>query len=57
MASISALGRNLFMWRPKSNSYTDPEFSDAGSGNAIGETSVGETPPTRFYGANLTLTF
>jgi len=56
-ASISLLGRNLLMFRPKSNTFTDPEFSDAGSGNAIGETSVGETPPTRFYGANLTLTF
>jgi TonB-linked SusC/RagA family outer membrane protein len=56
-ASLSLLGRNLLMWRPKSNQWTDPEFSDAGSGNAIGSTSVGETPPTRFYGANLTVTF
>jgi len=56
-ASVSLLGRNLLMLRPKSNSYTDPEFSDAGSGNAVGQTSVGETPPTRFYGANITLTF
>jgi TonB-linked SusC/RagA family outer membrane protein len=56
-ASLSVLGRNLFMFRPKSNSYTDPEFSDAGSGNAIGQTSVNETPPTRFFGGNITLTF
>jgi len=56
-ASVSLLGRNLLMYRPKSNQWTDPEFSDAGSGNAIGSTSVNETPPTRFYGANLTITF
>jgi TonB-linked SusC/RagA family outer membrane protein len=56
-ASVSLLGRNLLMFRPKSNTFTDPEFSDAGSGNGIGSTSVNETPPTRFYGANLTLTF
>jgi len=56
-ASIGLVGRNLLMFRPKSNTFTDPEFSDAGSGNAIGQTSINETPPTRFYGANITLTF
>jgi hypothetical protein len=56
-ASVALLGRNLLMWRPKSNTFTDPEFSDAGTGNATGSTSVGETPPTRFFGGNLTLTF
>jgi TonB-linked SusC/RagA family outer membrane protein len=56
-ASIGLVGRNLLMFRPKSNTFTDPEFSDAGSGNATGTTSVNQTPPTRFYGANLTLTF
>jgi TonB-linked SusC/RagA family outer membrane protein len=56
-ASISAIGRNLWMWRPKSNTFTDPEFSDAGSGNSIGSTSTNETPPTRFIGGNITITF
>ena len=56
-ATISFIGRNLLMFRPKSNTFTDPEFSDAGSGNAIGATSVGETPPTRFLGGNLQITF
>ena len=56
-ASISLIGRNLLMIRPKSNDSVDPEFSDAGSGNAIGSTSVDETPPTRFYGATLSVTF
>jgi TonB-linked SusC/RagA family outer membrane protein len=56
-ASISLIGRNLLMIRPKSNDSIDPEFSDAGSGNAIGSTSVNQTPPTRFYGATLSVTF
>ena len=56
-ASISLIGRNLFELRPKSNIYTDPEFSDAGTGNAIGANSDNILPPTRFYGANITITF
>jgi TonB-linked SusC/RagA family outer membrane protein len=56
-ASLSLIGRNLLMIRPKSNNSIDPEFSDAGSGNAIGSTSVNQTPPTRFYGATLSVTF
>lgn len=56
-ASIALIGRNLLMIRPKSNDSIDPEFSDAGSGNAVGTTSISETPPTRFYGATLSVTF
>jgi hypothetical protein len=56
-ATIGAVGRNLLMLRPKSNFWTDPEFSDAGSGNALGSTSEYQTPPTRIWGFNLTLTF
>jgi TonB-linked SusC/RagA family outer membrane protein len=56
-ASIAIIGRNLLMFRPKSNDSIDPEFSDAGSGNAIGTTSVNQTPPTRFYGATLSVSF
>jgi len=56
-ASISLIGRNLLMFRPKSNDSVDPEFSDAGSGNGIGSTSISQTPPTRFYGASLSVSF
>ncbi|SDT60715.1 TonB-linked outer membrane protein, SusC/RagA family [Mucilaginibacter mallensis] len=56
-ASVSLIGRNLLMFTPKSNIYTDPEFSESGNGNAVGATSDGQLPPTRFYGANLTVTF
>jgi TonB-linked SusC/RagA family outer membrane protein len=57
-ASISVQGRNLFMWVPKTNLYTDPEYSLNGAdSNAIGFTSVGLTPPARYVGATLSLTF
>jgi len=59
-ARISAQGRNLFIFLPKDNVYTDPEYSagDGNSnGNAIGLTSLGQTPPSRFFGGTLSLTF
>jgi len=55
-ARIGLVGRNLFMFLPKNNIYTDPEFN-AGSGNAVGFTDSGQTPATRSYGFNVTLTF
>ncbi len=56
-ADISAQGRNLFLWAPKTNIYTDPEYSALGAdSNAIGFTSLGETPPGRFFGLSLSLT-
>ena len=55
-ASIALVGRNLLMYRPKSNTFTDPEFSDT-TGNAIGSTSTNQTPPTRYYGATVTVAF
>ncbi|MDB5031015.1 SusC/RagA family TonB-linked outer membrane protein [Mucilaginibacter sp.] len=54
-ASVSIIGRNLFMWRPKSNNWTDPEFAGT-SGNAIGYEN-NQLPPTRLFGANLNVTF
>jgi TonB-linked SusC/RagA family outer membrane protein len=57
-ATISLQGRNLFVWLAKSNYYTDPEYSDAGNdNNGIGLTGLGQTPPSRFYGATVSLTF
>lgn len=58
-ARISVQGRNLFVFLPSTNVYTDPEYSDgngSSSGNAIGLTNLGQTPPSRYYGATLTLT-
>ncbi len=60
-ATISIQGRNLLLWLPKSNIYTDPEFNNTSTqdpnGNAIGVNSLAQAPPTRFYGATISLTF
>ncbi|MCX2573676.1 SusC/RagA family TonB-linked outer membrane protein [Pedobacter sandarakinus] len=56
-ATVSVQGRNLFLWAPKTNVYTDPEYSAFNSSsNAIGFTSISQTPPGRFYGLSLTVT-
>ena len=55
-ATASIVGRNLFIWRPKDNQWTDPEFSEDNS-NAVGQTSTFQAPPVRSYGLNLTLIF
>lgn len=44
---VSLIGRNLFMWRPSANKWTDPEYSTNGNGNAVGYTTEFQTPPTR----------
>ncbi len=61
-ASIGISGRNLFMWVPKSNVWTDPEFqggngNSAYTGNATGRSTAFNFPPTRTYGASIRLTF
>ncbi|MGA9650913.1 SusC/RagA family TonB-linked outer membrane protein [Pedobacter sp.] len=58
-ARISAQGRNLFIFLPKTNVYTDPEYnsnSTTNSGNGVGLNGT-QTPPSRYYGATLSLTF
>lgn len=57
-ASISLQGRNLLMLLPKTNIYTDPEYSDNGStSNGIGVAAIASAPPSRYYGATISLTF
>lgn len=69
-ASFGISGRNLLMWVPKSNVWTDPEFAGATqiingvstgnagyTGNATGRSTAFNFPPTRIFGANLTLKF
>lgn len=55
-ASFIISGRNLVMLRPKTNLWTDPEFSEDTS-NAVGRTGTGQAPPTRIFSATLSLTF
>lgn len=59
--TVSLTGRNLLTWLPKSNQWTDPEFSSNGNsaytGNAQGRSTGYNMPPTRIFGANVTFQF
>lgn len=54
--TVGIQGRNLFLWTPKSNIYTDPEYSFSDS-NAIGVNSLSQSPPSRYFGGTVSLTF
>jgi TonB-linked SusC/RagA family outer membrane protein len=54
--SFSLIGRNLFIWKPKSNIWSDPEFSTNATGNAVGYTTEFQTPPTRIISASIKAT-
>jgi hypothetical protein len=57
-AQVGIVGRNLLMLRPQTNIWTDPEFNQQdGNSNAMGYTTVDQTPPTRIYGFSVKLTF
>jgi TonB-linked SusC/RagA family outer membrane protein len=56
--TFSLTGRNLFMFLPKTNVYTDPEFSnESGDSNLRGVNDDAELPGTRVFGADLKVTF
>jgi len=59
-ATIGLQGRNLFLWVPKDNLYTDPDYSDTStgtnSGNGIGLTGY-QQPPSRYFGFNVSVNF
>ncbi len=55
-ASFAIVGRNLILWRPKSNNWTDPEFSNSPS-NSVGVSDDDQLFPTRIFGASLNITF
>lgn len=58
---VSITGRNLFTFLPKTNQWTDPEFSSSGNnaytGNAQGRSTAYNLPPTRIFGANVVFQF
>lgn len=54
--NVSVSGRNLLMFRPSTNKWSDPEFSEDTS-NAVGRSSVNQTPPTRIFSGTLAVTF
>lgn len=69
--NVALTGRNLALWLPKSNVYTDPDFMYTGDNTTfgIGNTSGVSTsntsgisnstinPPTRMWGGTIQLTF
>lgn len=54
--TFSLVGKNLLMWRPSQNLWTDPEFN-VGNFNAQGVSDYNQLPPTRQFGASLDITF
>jgi hypothetical protein len=52
--NLAVTARNLFMFLPKTNEWTDPEFSNT-TGNAQGVSGLDNTPPTRIFGASVTV--
>lgn len=56
--TISVQGRNLVMLLPKTNLYTDPEYSDNGStSNGIGVAGIVSPPPSRYFGGAISFNF
>ena len=65
-ASISLVGRNLFMWTPKTNIFGDPDYTGSGGNSNISGSSYNRnvsgmagtsSTSTRNYGFNLLLSF
>ena len=54
--TLSVIGKNLLMFRPSQNVWTDPEFSYT-AGNAQGISNYDQLPPTRQYGLSLNIKF
>ncbi len=65
-ASVSLVGRNLFMWTPKTNIWGDPDFTSAGGSSNITGTTYNSnisgyaglgSASTRSYGLNILVSF
>jgi TonB-linked SusC/RagA family outer membrane protein len=54
--TVSLQGRNLLLLTPASNEYTDPDYS-ANDNNATGVATLAQSPPTRYFGGTISLTF
>jgi TonB-linked SusC/RagA family outer membrane protein len=54
--NLAAWGRNLYTWLPKSNWYTDPEYSNT-TGIGTGINVTGNTPPSAQFGGTLNVNF
>lgn len=55
-ASLSVVGRNLFMWTPSTNVWGDPDYTTASSSNVSGISGT-RAAGSRSYGFNLLISF
>lgn len=55
-ASLSVVGRNLFMWTPSTNVWGDPDYTTASSSNVSGISGT-RAAGSRSYGFNLLVSF
>ena len=55
--TVSAVGKNLLLFVPKSNQWGDPEFNYSSTGNTSGISSSFQTPASRNFGGTLTVQF
>ena len=55
--TVSAIGRNLFMWTPEENNYVDPEASNYGNDLTSEFGEFASAPTTRTFGGSLKITF
>ena len=57
--SVGVNGRNLALWLPKSNVYSDPDFKDLDSfgGNIAGIANATVNPPVRTIGGSISVKF
>jgi TonB-linked SusC/RagA family outer membrane protein len=56
-ATVGLVARNLFTFLPKDNIYADPEYSLFGTGNTQGISNENLSPPTRIFGATVSVSF
>ncbi|MDZ4794160.1 MAG: SusC/RagA family TonB-linked outer membrane protein [Bacteroidota bacterium] len=54
--SVALTGRNLFLFLPESNEFSDPDFNFT-TGNASGVSTSQINPPVRTFGASINLRF
>ena len=55
--TVSAVGKNLFLFVPKSNQWGDPEFNYSATGNTFGVASSFQAPASRLIGGSINVQF
>ncbi|MEP6682625.1 MAG: SusC/RagA family TonB-linked outer membrane protein, partial [Parafilimonas sp.] len=55
--TVSAIGKNLLLFVPKSNQWGDPEFNYSSTGNTFGISSSFQSPASRLFGGSVTVQF